>query len=55
MNNINDFEKLKKEIWYLNKVRIPSLEQMIEEELGKKATEICYARQGSQILFGEVR
>ena len=31
MNNINDFEKLKKEIWYLNKVRIPSLEQMIEE------------------------
>ena len=31
------------------------IEQMIEEELGKKATEICYARQGSQILFGEVR
>ena len=31
------------------------IEKMIEEELGKKATEICYARQGSQILFGEVR
>lgn len=31
------------------------LEQMIEEELGKKETEIVYARQGSQLLFGKVR
>ncbi|MCI9559813.1 MAG: NAD(P)/FAD-dependent oxidoreductase [Lachnospiraceae bacterium] len=31
------------------------LEQMIEEELGKKETEILYARQGSQVLFGKVR
>ena len=31
------------------------LEQMIEEELGKKETEIVYARQGSQVLFGKVR
>ena len=31
------------------------LEQMLEEELGKKETEILYARQGSQVLFGKVR
>ncbi len=31
------------------------LEQMLEEELGKRETEILYARQGSQILFGKVR
>lgn len=31
------------------------LEQMIEEELKKKETEIMYARQGSQVLFGKVR
>lgn len=31
------------------------LEQMIEEELGKKETEILYARQGSQVFFGKVR
>ena len=31
------------------------LEQMIEEELGRKETEILYARQGSQVIFGKVR
>lgn len=31
------------------------LEQMIEEELGKKETEVLYARQGSQVLMGKVR
>lgn len=31
------------------------LEQMIEEELGKKETEVLYAREGSQVLFGKVR
>lgn len=31
------------------------LEQMLEEELGKKETEVLYARQGSQVLFGKVR
>ncbi len=31
------------------------VEQMIEEELGLKETEIRYARQGSQVLFGKVR
>ena len=31
------------------------IEQMMEEELGKKETEIYYARQGSQMLFGKVR
>lgn len=30
------------------------LEQMIEDELGKKETEIQYARQGSQVLFGKM-
>ena len=31
------------------------LEQMIEEELGKKETEVLYARQGSQVIMGKVR
>ncbi len=31
------------------------LEQMIEEELQKKETEVLYARQGSQVIFGRVR
>lgn len=31
------------------------LEQMIEEELGKSATEVLYARQGSQVILGTVR
>ena len=31
------------------------LEQMIEEELGKKETDVLYARQGSQVLMGKVR
>ena len=31
------------------------IEQMIEEELGKKETEIVYARQGSWVLNGKVR
>lgn len=31
------------------------LEQMLEEELGRKETEILYARQGSQVLMGKVR
>ncbi|MDO4267148.1 MAG: NAD(P)/FAD-dependent oxidoreductase [Eubacteriales bacterium] len=31
------------------------IEQMIEEELGKKATDVLYARQNSQLLFGKVR
>ncbi len=29
--------------------------QMIEEELGRKETEVRYARQGSQLFFGKVR
>ena len=31
------------------------MEHMIEEELGKKETQVRYARQGSQVLFGKVR
>ncbi len=31
------------------------IEQMIEEELGKKETEVLYARQGSQVIFKKVR
>jgi len=31
------------------------LEQLLEEELGKKETEILYARKGSQVLMGKVR
>lgn len=31
------------------------VEQMIEEELGRKETEVLYARQNSQVLFGKVR
>ena len=29
--------------------------QMIEEELGKKETDVRYARQGSRMFFGKVR
>jgi glycerol-3-phosphate dehydrogenase len=31
------------------------LEQMLEEELGVRETEVLYARQGSQVLMGRVR
>ncbi len=31
------------------------LEQLLEEELGIKETEVLYARQGSQVLMGKVR
>ena len=31
------------------------VEQMIEEELGIKETEVLYARQGSWVLSGKVR
>ena len=31
------------------------IEQLIEQELGKKETEIEYAREGSQMFFGKVR
>lgn len=31
------------------------IEQLLEEELGKKETEVLYARQDSQVLFGKVR
>lgn len=31
------------------------LEQMIEKELGRKETEVLYARKGSQVIFGKVR
>ena len=31
------------------------IEQMIEEELGKKETEVLYARQNSQPIKGKVR
>ncbi len=31
------------------------MEHMIEEELGKKETQVRYARTGSQVLFGKVR
>ena len=29
--------------------------QMIEEELGRKETEVQYARKGSRMFFGKVR
>ena len=31
------------------------IEQMIEQELGKKETEVQYEREGSNVLFGKVR
>ena len=31
------------------------IEQLIEQELGKKETEVQYEREGSNVLFGKVR
>ena len=31
------------------------IEQLIEQELGKKETQVQYEREGSQVLFGKVR
>ena len=31
------------------------IEQLIEQELGKKETQVLYEREGSQVLFGKVR
>ena len=31
------------------------LARMLEEELGRKETEILYAREGSQMFYGKVR
>lgn len=31
------------------------IERLIEQELGKKETEVQYEREGSNVLFGKVR